>query len=200
MALKISFTSSAFRHRLRQGGGRGQALTKAVGLSKGNTPNIVDATAGLGRDGFILAHLGANVTMIERSEPVATALQSALDQALADEPLFAQPAARITLLRGDAKALLPGLSPMVSYLDPMHPTRTKSALVKQNLRNLRSMVGDDSDRDALILIALNNTKQRVVVKWPKNASWPTSLPKPSYQAIGKTTRYCVFVCQNTKKS
>ena len=66
--LRVDFVSGAVAHRLRFGGGRGQALAKAMGLRAGKTPMIVDATAGLGRDSFLLASLGAQVVMIERSE------------------------------------------------------------------------------------------------------------------------------------
>ena len=66
--LIVDFNGGAVGHRLKFGGGRGQALPKACGLSKGQTPRIVDATAGLGRDSFLLASLGAEVTLIERSK------------------------------------------------------------------------------------------------------------------------------------
>ena len=65
-ALRVDFVTGAVAHRLRFGGGRGQDLAKAMGLRAGKTPKIVDATAGLGRDSFLLASLGAEVTMIER--------------------------------------------------------------------------------------------------------------------------------------
>ena len=45
--LIVDFNGGAVGHRLKFGGGRGQALPKACGLSKGQTPRIVDATAGL---------------------------------------------------------------------------------------------------------------------------------------------------------
>jgi len=192
-APEIDFTSAAMRHRLLQGGGRGQALAKAVGLSKGRSPHIIDATAGLGRDGFILAHLGANIIMIERHPAVANALQKALEQARTSEVLFAEPANRIQLLPGDARVLLPKELPEVIYIDPMHPKRTKSALVKKNLRDLRDLVGADEDSADLIRIALRCAQNRVTLKWPKNAALPDGLPKPSFEQVGKTTRYAIFL-------
>jgi 16S rRNA (guanine1516-N2)-methyltransferase len=53
--LACDFVGGAVGHRLRFGGGRGQALPRAVGMKGGHTPRIVDATAGLGRDAFLLA-------------------------------------------------------------------------------------------------------------------------------------------------
>ncbi|MBL4617809.1 MAG: class I SAM-dependent methyltransferase [Robiginitomaculum sp.] len=192
--LVIDFTSAAFRHRLKYGGEKGQGLAKAVGLTKGRLPNIIDATAGLGRDGFIMAHLGAEVTMIERSPIVAKALQKALQDARDEESILASSAKRIKLITGDAIKLLANISPQVIYIDPMHPARKKSALVKQNLRDLRQIVGDDNDKQNLIRTALQFASQRVVLKWPKSAELPVDLPKPSYEISGKTTKYYVFIC------
>ena len=39
---------------------------------------VVDATAGLGYDAFILASLGANVTLIERSKTMYKLLQEGI--------------------------------------------------------------------------------------------------------------------------
>ena len=55
--LKCDFVQGAVNHRLRFGGGRGQHLPKAVGMKGGQLPTIIDATAGLGRDAFLLASL-----------------------------------------------------------------------------------------------------------------------------------------------
>ena len=66
--LKCSFIEGPILHRLKYGKGRGQNLAKAVGMRANKNRTIVDATAGLGYDAFILASLGANVTLIERSE------------------------------------------------------------------------------------------------------------------------------------
>ena len=64
--LKVDFLQGAINHRLRFGGGREQHLPKAVGMKRNRTPTIIDATAGLGRDAFLLASLGSRVTLIER--------------------------------------------------------------------------------------------------------------------------------------
>ncbi|XPE60710.1 class I SAM-dependent methyltransferase [Shigella flexneri] len=40
-------------------GGRGEAVAKAVGIKGDYLPDVVDATAGLGRDAFVLASVGA---------------------------------------------------------------------------------------------------------------------------------------------
>ena len=130
-SLVIDFTGGAVAHRMRFGGGRGQALPRAVGMKGGKTPDVVDATAGLGRDAFLLASLGARVTLIERSEVMHAKLAEALETARAAGGEAAGVAARMTLLQGDARDLLAGLSPEVVLVDPMHPPRGNSALVKK---------------------------------------------------------------------
>ena len=107
--LRVDFVSGAVAHRLRFGGGRGQALAKAMGLRAGKTPSIIDATAGLGRDSFLLASLGAQVTLIERSEQMHSLLVQGMERARQEGGEFSEIMDRLTLLQGDAKDLLPGL-------------------------------------------------------------------------------------------
>ena len=190
--LRIDFTSGAVAHRRRFGGGRGQALARAVGMKGGATPEVVDATAGLGRDGFLLASLGARVTLIERSEPVHAALAEAIARA-AEDADTREIVARMALLHGDARDLLPSLAPEVVLVDPMHPPRKSSALVKQEMRALREVVGSDPDAGELMRVALQSAQKRVVLKWPRKADPMPGLPAPSHQIIGKSTRYDVFL-------
>jgi len=180
---------------LRFGGGRGQALHRAAGFANGHTPSVVDATAGLGRDAFLLASMGARVTLIERSSAVHALLVDALERARAAGPEFAEIVDRMTLLHGDAKALLPGLTAEaeVVLVDPMHPPRKNSALVKKEMRVLRQLVGADPDALELMQVALACAQKRVVLKWPLRADPLSGLRKPSHQIIGKTTRYDVFM-------
>lgn len=189
--LSIDFTTGAVAHRLRFGGGRGQDLPKAVGLKKGACPHVVDATAGLGRDAFLLASLGARVTLIERSEVMHGLLEAALEKARSSE--VAEITSRMTLLLGDAKTLLPALAPEVILVDPMHPPRGNSALVKQEMRQLREIVGTDPDALALMQVALNTARKRVVLKWPRKAAPLEGLRATSHQILGKSTRYDVFM-------
>ncbi len=94
-------------------------------------PDIVDATAGLGRDAFLLASLGAKVTLIERSARMHELLAEGLARAAAQGGRYAETVARMTLLRGDSCTLLPELKPQVVLVDPMHPPRGNTALVKR---------------------------------------------------------------------
>lgn len=193
--LVIDFVGGAVGHRLRFGGGRGQDLPKACGLTKGQNPTIVDATAGLGRDAFLLASLGCEVTLIERAPKMHALLANALERAREAGPDCAEIIGRMTLLSGDAKDILPTLSPEVVLVDPMHPPRKNTALVKQDMRVLREIVGADPDAFELMEAALASAQKRVVLKWPLRGDPLPGLRAPSHQIIGKSTRYDVFMVQ-----
>ena len=192
-ALRCDFVGGAVQHRLRFGGGRGQDLPKAAGLKPGINPHIIDATAGLGRDAFLLASLGATVTMIERSVDIHALLHDGMARALDAGGVIAEIISRMTLIHGDAIQLLPSLSPEIVLVDPMHPPRNKSALVKADMRQIRAIVGIDDDKICLMQTALAYASRRVVLKWPSRAAPMADIPPASHQIIGKSVRYDVFM-------
>lgn len=191
--LVCDFVGGSVGHRLRHGGGRGQALPKAVGLKSNANPYVVDATAGLGRDSFLLASLGVNITLIERNEEMHQHLKLGLERAREENDKYRKIIDRMTLLKGDAKDIIPTLSPDVILVDPMHPERKKTALVKKEMRIIREIVGADTDAAGLMNIALKHANKRVVLKWPMKADFMEGIKKPSHQITGKSTRYDVFI-------
>jgi 16S rRNA (guanine1516-N2)-methyltransferase len=166
---------------------------KAAGFKKDRIPRVVDATAGLGRDSFLLASVGVEVVMLERSAEVYALLADALARASAASPELAEVVSRMTLVHGDAKKRLPELRPDVVIVDPMHPPRQNSALVKQEMRLLSGIVGADEDAHELMQVALASARERVVLKWPLRAAPLLEFPRPSHQFTGKTVRYEVFL-------
>jgi 16S rRNA (guanine1516-N2)-methyltransferase len=190
--LVVDFVGGAVGHRFRSGGARDHALLKATGVSKAQHPTVIDATAGLGRDSFLLATLGVKVTLLERSAEVHDLLQRGLEAARATSEELAEIVARMTLVHGDAREILPGLQADVVMVDPMHPPRRKTALVKKEMRLLRQLVGTDPDVLELMQAALASSCRRVVLKWPLRADPIAGLRQPSYQIMGKTVRYDVF--------
>jgi 16S rRNA (guanine1516-N2)-methyltransferase len=191
--LRVDFVKGPLAHRLRFGGGRGQDLPKAMGLRAGRTPMIVDATAGLGRDSFLLASLGAQVIMIERSSKMHSLLVQGMKRAANEGGQLLEIIDRMTLLHGDAKDLIPGLSCEAVLIDPMHPPRNKSALVRQDLRQVRNIVGTDDDAADLVKLAIMHARNRVVLKWPAKADPIAGIKPCTHQIRGKTTRYDVFM-------
>ncbi|AQU81167.1 MAG: class I SAM-dependent methyltransferase [Halomonas sp.] len=195
--LSVDFAAGKAAHRRQFGGGRGQLVAKACGLAKGVTPSVVDATAGLGRDAFVLASLGAPVLLIERVAAIAALLQDGLARAAQSEDI-AHIAARMALCHGDAADQLAVLvadaafDPQVIHLDPMFPHREKSALVKKEMRLFRELAGDDNDAPRLLEAALDVATHRVVVKRPRKAP-PIEGPSPQHTLEGKTSRYDLYV-------
>lgn len=197
--VRVDFVEGALAHRRLHGGGSGQMIAKAVGIQPGVRPVVLDATAGLGRDAFVLAQLGCTVTMIERHAVIAALLADGLQRGLADaevSPIIE----RLQLIQADAiKAMQAwtGEPPQVIYLDPMFPHRDKSALVKKEMRVFRPLVGDDDDAPALLEAALALASHRVVVKRSRKAP-PVAGPAPGYVLEGKSSRYDIYPKKSLK--
>lgn len=192
-AVRVDFLEGAVAHRRLFGGGTGQMIAKAVGVQPGVRPQVLDATAGLGRDAFVLASLGCSMTLIERQPLIAALLEDGLARALQSAEV-APIAAQMRLLQGNAIELLSAWTdeaPQVIYLDPMFPHRDKSALVKKEMRLFRPLVGDDLDAPALLAAALALASHRVVVKRPRKAPCIEGA-KPSYVLEGKSSRYDIY--------
>ncbi|URQ60989.1 16S rRNA (guanine(1516)-N(2))-methyltransferase RsmJ [Pantoea alhagi] len=167
----VDFVGGAMAHRRRFGGGRGEAVAKAVGIKGDYLPDVVDATAGLGRDAFVLAAIGCRVRMLERHPVVAALLDDGLRRGYQDAEIGSWLQQRLTLLHASSLTALEAITPApdVVYLDPMYPHRQKSALVKKEMRVFQSLVGADNDADGLLLPARQLAKKRVVVKRPDYA-------------------------------
>lgn len=167
----VDFVSGAMAHRRKFGGGRGEAVAKAVGIKSGYLPDVVDATAGLGRDAFVLAALGCRVRMLERHPVVAALLDDGLRRGYQDAEIGGWLRDRLTLLHAVSQQALSDITPApdVVYLDPMYPHRQKSAMVKKEMRVFQSLVGADDDADALLEPARRLAKKRIVVKRPDYA-------------------------------
>lgn len=191
--LKCSFIAGSILHRLKYGKGRGRNLAKAVGMKSNKNRTIIDATAGLGYDAFILASLGANVTLIERSEKIHNLLQEGIKEAKEYGGYISSIANRMHLIFGDSKTIIPQLSPEVILVDTMYEDKKKSALVKNNMRLVREIVGPDLDQIELIKIALESAQNRVVVKQPRYAETRDGITKHSHQILGRTIRYDVYM-------
>lgn len=188
--LEVDWTGSAQCRRIAAG--RNQLLARAVGLHKLREQTVLDATAGLGRDAFTLAALGAEVTLVERQPLLATLLRDARERTLAD-PQWHDAARRIQIVEADAATVLAGGQHWdVVHLDPMYPHRGKQALPQKEMQLLRELCGSDADAGALLLPALAACRRRVVVKRPAHAPFLADRP-PSFQLKGTQARYDVYV-------
>jgi len=194
-ALHADFLGGALGWRLAHGGGRGQAVARAIGVKQGRTAaRVLDLTAGLGRDAAVLAALGCEILALERNLAVFALLADALQRALADAEGALRLGGRLRFERTDARDFLARGAAAefdVIYLDPMHPDRAKSALVKQEMRLFRALVGADDDAGDLLVAALASGAPRVVVKRPAQAA-PLG-PAPDAVIAGRTTRFDLYL-------
>lgn len=197
-AIGADWTTPDLRRRIA--GGRRQPLARAFGLHKlkpgDPLPRILDATAGLGRDGYVLAALGARVTLAERQPETVALLRDALRRALADDATRAT-AERIEVIEADAALLFGDPAHRgrwdAVYLDPMYPDDGKSALPSKEMQILRDLTGGDADADALLAPARAAALAKVVVKRPSKAPWLAG-EKPAASLDGTQLRFDLYLC------
>ncbi len=157
-------------------------LLRACAVAPGT--RVLDAMAGWGLDGLVLAAAGACVTMIER-EPMMQALQRDLIRRL--------DARSVVSRLGDGFCYLDaGRAFDVIYLDPMFPERKKRALPgkrMQFLTVLASQAGVDRPIADWLAAAIPAARHRVVVK--RRLHDDAGLA-PDWQIRGRSIRYDVY--------
>jgi 16S rRNA (guanine1516-N2)-methyltransferase len=190
----IDFNDKELNYRLQRSTRKSETLARAIGLKKNKHPLVFDLTAGLGRDAFVLAQLGCTLHLFERNRIIAALLRDGLERA--SQGKLAAVVEKISLHTGEALELLPPAAakfpPDVVYLDPMFPQRTKSALVKKEMRILRALVGEDLDACLLFKAAQKYARDRVVCKRPRQAPFVSDLA-PSMSIKTKKHRFDVYL-------
>lgn len=194
-SLKIDFLRGKLAYRLNHIHNQKQLLAKAINLKSNFKPQILDATAGLGTDSFVLAQLGCPTILLERSPIIFLLLKDALERAL-ENPKYLT--LSIKLIKIDAFTYLKQTAsnldsfPEIIYLDPMYPHSPKSALAKKEMRFLRQLVGNDKDAHNLLKLAIMCAKKRVVVKRPRLSSYLANI-KPHHSVLGRQHRLDVYL-------
>lgn len=166
--------------RLKRASLKSEMIARACHL--GEKPNLIDATAGLGHDSLLMAHLGAHVTLVERHPILFTLLEDTHVRAQND--IFLAPVvARIKLVFSDSAEYLALQATQhqivdVVYLDPMFPQRDqnqqavkKQAQVKKQMQLLHMLLPEDGEMDLgdNLLELAQKIAKRVVVKRPRLA-------------------------------
>ncbi len=192
--VRVDFLSGGSLHRRHSGGG--EMIVKAMGGSKQQRPPVLDATAGLGRDSFVLASWGFPVTLLERSLVVGLLLADGLARARqSDDAELLAIIDRMKLQQANSIDYLASLQgeqrPDVIYIDPMFPHTKKSALVKKEMRAFQAVLGPDQDSDELFAAAMVCAVHRVVVKRPSHADF-IAAEKPTFSLKGKAMRFDVY--------
>lgn len=188
--LHIDFMSDKLLWRYQKINKAQEPLLRAIGWKSNQTLSVWDLTAGLGRDSALLSASGCNVLMFERSPILQILLRYALFNAHEHDLL-----PHLDLHCEDALLAAPKLIsqkiPDLAYMDPMYPERSKSSLVKQDLRIIKNLVGNDEDAAELLQLALQNNIPRVVVKRPKGAEYLGNL-QPHHSIQAPNTRFDVY--------
>lgn len=183
--LSPDFSASTWSRRHSEG--KKQGLIRACKPSPG--VKIFDTTAGWGRDAAVLASFGAEVLMIERHPVMGCLLRDALQRQTSQDA----EQLNLSLCISDAYTYLSNLKPNeypdIIYIDPMHPERSKSALVKKDMQALQFMIGPDQDSLELVKMAISRVKQRVIVKWPQKVA---GLLKTNNSIENKTVRFDIY--------
>lgn len=190
--------------RLKRAGLKSEMLARACQVDQ--HPILLDATAGLGHDSLLMAHLGANVILVERHPVLYTLLEYQLEQAL-KHAFLAPTAQRISLIFADAQDILQHHIQQqkivdVIYLDPMFPQRNqhhhKKAQVKKQMQLLHILLEQQDTLseqnpnavdlgDALLPLAQQVAK-RVIVKRPRLAIY-LNQQQPDHEWVGDACRF-----------
>ena len=153
----------------------------------------IDATAGMGEDGFLLAAYGYEVTLYEQNPVIAALLKDALRRAR-KHPVLKDIASRMKLVEGDSVSCMEKLMDPVDviYLDPMFPKRQKSGLINKKLQLIQKLEPPCSEEKDLFDAAIKAGPSRIIVKRPLKSVCLDGR-EPSYILKGKAIRYDCYV-------
>lgn len=199
-SIYVDFVAGALAHRRQFGGGRGQAIAKAVGLKHGRCPIVLDITAGLARDAYVLASLGCKLHLVEKSPIVYALIEDGIRRCQRDAVCADTLKNVISWVNADAIDHMHAINinnsrPEVIYIDPMYPDRKKSARVKKDMQILQKLLAKDQNDAQLLITALECTTERVVVKRPLHAPALGNLAADT-SIFSKKTRFDVYLVKN----
>lgn len=183
--------------RVRQDRLGHELLVRAAKIKGASNPTVIDATAGLGEDAFLLAAAGFTVELYERDPTIAALLRDGLERAATD-PASTDIVSRMHLHEQDSVSALAALeqSPDVVYLDPMFPERSKRAAVRKKMQLMQRIEHPTTAEDETTLVeaARATHPRKIVIKRPVKGPWLANI-KPSYSITGTSVRYDVLVSQ-----
>ena len=188
--------------RLKRASIKSEMIARACNLAE--KPSLIDATAGLGHDTLLMAHLGAHVSLIERHPILFTLLEDSKNQA-SNDPFLNNIVSRIDLIFADSeqylsKCVAENHTVDVVYLDPMFPQRDqnqntikKQAQVKKQMQLLHMLLPEDGEMDLgdYLLVLAQQIAKRVVVKRPRLAVFLNE-QEPNHQWQGDACRFDAY--------
>ena len=192
--LRFCADLTAMIPRVKKGAVGTELVVRASRLKDmSGSPTLIDAAAGLGNDGLLLAAAGFKVTLCEYNPVIAELLTDSLRRA-AEVPALASAVSNITVRTGDSIPFMKesGVRPDVIYLDPMFPESGKNALIKKKFQLLRQLELPCSNEEELLEAAIAAGPHKIVIKRPIKGPYLAGR-KPSYSIEGKAVRYDCLV-------
>lgn len=201
--LSIDFNSSKTYLRCKNLS-KSDLLIKACGkkiLDK-KPEHIIDATAGLGTDSFILSYAFKNteISLIEENKIISLLLKNGIKNGLENSsyPDTQKTCEQMQLYNGNAINIIPELKPAdIIYLDPMFAENSFKGAVKKPMQLMHNICPAPSldNINNLLETSLKHAKNRVIVKRAKAAPIisPNNNIKPNYQISGKAIRYDIYL-------
>ena len=190
-ALMVDFSRPALASRRRRVSIRAELLIKAI--NQGPGARVLDMTAGLGTDAFILAAYGHHVVMLERSKTIYLLTQNGLDRA-AEDPGLKPIVERMRLHHWDSTIPFVAAKGFdAAVVDPMFEAKKKNALSKGEMHMLQSFIGKGSELTPFLNAANVLGIKRSIVKRPRSDRLAHRDPGPVYQLEGRRSRLDVFL-------
>lgn len=191
-SITVDFTASDIKNKIDPQKAK-PAIIKAIEGRTNQTLKVLDGTAGLGSESFVIAARGHTVTSIEKSEVIYTLLLDGLNRAKSTEAIQKY-GNNISLNFFDTVHFLVHTTEMfdVIYLDPMFPERKKSAKVKKGMQTLQLLLGHSNlDEKKLFDLAINHSKKLVIKRAINNPYFADK--KPTNSLKGKSNRFDIYV-------
>ena len=187
--MKLYGDFSKMIKRIKQSNLEKELLIRSTKIKGKSNLNIIDATAGLGEDSFLLASYGYTVSLYENNPIIAELLIDALERAR-KIPELEEIASRMKVYEEDSIIAMANLkhSPDVILLDPMFPERTKSALIKKKFQILHKIERPCTDEFDMLKSAIKANPHKIIIKRPLKGEYLAGV-KPNYSIKGNSIRY-----------
>ncbi|MDO5650684.1 MAG: class I SAM-dependent methyltransferase [Moraxella sp.] len=180
---KITPNWQALTTRIVGAGRKSELILQASKLNTGMS--VIDATAGFGHDGLIMASTGANVTMLENN-PIMALLLFYEYHLMNENKNWQKLLSRITISYINAVEYLTNCDTVdMVYLDPMFPDDSYGAKVGKNMQMLHNIAAPPTfaEEKSLLTLSLSSIQDdsKVIVKRPISA--PNFAGQPCIQSV-----------------
>ena len=180
-----------------------ELLVRAVKMKGKEDLKVLDCTAGLGEDSFLLAAAGWDVLLCEYNETIFSLLSDTILRSREMDSMK-EIAERMNCVSMDGAVVCEMIAenkeisdvgrfqPDVVFLDPMFPEKTKNSLTNKKLQLFQKLEAPCSTEEELFAAALKTGASKVVVKRPLKGA-ALAGKKPGHSISGKTVRYDCYV-------